>query len=70
MCRDGEEGLLVEPGAEREMSRALATLLADPARRAAMGERGRQRVATLFTPEAQLATIIEHLRLRAGADRS
>jgi len=67
MCRDGEEGLLVEPGAEGAMSRALATLLADPAKRAAMGARGRQRVATLFTPEAQLATIIEHLRLRAGA---
>lgn len=64
MCRDGQEGLLVDPGAEVELGRALTTLLASPSLRAAMGERGRQRVAALFSPEAQLAAIVEQLELR------
>lgn len=64
MCRDGEEGLLVAPGAEDELGRALAELLGLPALRAAMGERGRQRVAAVFSPEAQLDAIVEQLDLR------
>ena len=67
MCRDGEEGLLVAPGAEEELGRALTTLLGSPSLRAVMGERGRRRVATIFSPEAQLDAIVEQLDLRRTA---
>jgi glycogen synthase len=61
---DGETGLLVpvdlvehggvvEPrdpeGLARDLARALNTLLADPARRTAMGVKGRQRAESLFS---------------------
>ncbi len=64
MCRDGVEGLLVEPAAEAELGLALSRLLDSPSMRSAMGQRGRQRVADCFTPEAQVAAIAEHLGLR------
>ncbi|HEX6276710.1 MAG TPA: glycosyltransferase family 4 protein [Polyangiaceae bacterium] len=49
---DGVTGLLVEPGDERGLARALAELLADPARRAELGRRGRERVLRELTWEA------------------
>jgi len=39
--RDGETGLVVDGGDERAVAGAIAGLLADPARRAAMGQAGR-----------------------------
>lgn len=46
---DGETGLVVDrPGDPRELAAAMATLLADPARRAAMGEAGRTRAVNAF----------------------
>jgi len=47
--RDGQCGLLVEPGAAIALAEAIDALLGDPARRAAMGEAGRRRVEGQFT---------------------
>ncbi len=44
----GETGLVVPPGDATALAEALASLLADPTRRTAMGEAGRQRVASRF----------------------
>ena len=45
---DGETGLLVAPRDADALADALATLLADPARRVAMGHAGRSRVDAVF----------------------
>lgn len=47
--RDGETGLTVPPSDAGALCRALATLIADPALRARMGDAGRARVAAEFT---------------------
>ena len=64
MCRNEVEGLLVEPAAEAELAQAITRLLESPALRSDMGQRGRQRVAESFTPEGQVAAIVEQLGLR------
>ena len=46
---DGVTGILVTPGDEKELSRAIASLLADPLLRNKMGQEGRKRVAHYFT---------------------
>jgi len=46
---DGETGLLVPPGDEAGLAEAVVALLRDPARRAAMGRAGRQRVKASFS---------------------
>ncbi len=46
---DGECALLVTPGDVGELERAIATLLDDPERRAAMGEAGRRRAQEKFS---------------------
>lgn len=50
---DGVDGLLVPPRDTEALAMALASLLGDPERRAAMGKRGRQRVVTDFGPRRQ-----------------
>jgi glycosyltransferase involved in cell wall biosynthesis len=55
-------GLLVEPEAAGPLAEALAALIADPSRRAAIGERGRARVAERFG----LARNIERLARKFG----
>jgi glycosyltransferase involved in cell wall biosynthesis len=42
-------GLLVEPGSEQALGRALSRLLGDPQLRARLGEAGRRRVAEEFS---------------------
>jgi glycosyltransferase involved in cell wall biosynthesis len=49
VVRDGETGLLARPGDPLDLADKLAALLADPARAAEMGRRGRARVAGQFT---------------------
>ncbi|MGH7408997.1 MAG: glycosyltransferase, partial [Candidatus Methylomirabilales bacterium] len=48
MVEDGVSGLLVPPEDPAALATALVTLLGDPARRAAMGAAGRERVARQF----------------------
>jgi glycosyltransferase involved in cell wall biosynthesis len=47
--RDGEAGILVEPGSAEALARGICDLLARPERRRAMGVAGRKRVESLFT---------------------
>lgn len=44
LVRDGREGLLVEPGAIDDLTRALGSLMDDPALREGLGQAGRARV--------------------------
>lgn len=48
---DGETGILIEPDDEAGLTTALTSLLEDPARARAMGERGRRRFLERFTLE-------------------
>jgi glycosyltransferase involved in cell wall biosynthesis len=54
---DGETGLLVPPGHIDELAMAVTSLLIDPARREAMGRKGRQRVMQRFTVEAMMRNL-------------
>ncbi len=58
---DGRTGLLVEPGDGPALVDALVGLLGDRARSRAMGDAGRARVASEYTPEAYARRV-----LRAG----
>jgi L-malate glycosyltransferase len=53
-------GFVVPPAAPERLAGALVNLLQDPRRARQMGEAGRQRVATLFSPERFLE---QHTRL-------
>lgn len=48
---DNETGLLVPPGDYRSLAQAVIQLLQNPGQMQKMGELGRQRVHTFFTPE-------------------
>ncbi|MFH0754161.1 MAG: glycosyltransferase family 4 protein [Candidatus Omnitrophota bacterium] len=48
---DNETGMLVLPGDYRSIASAVIELLKNPVRMQQMGERGRQRTQTLFTPK-------------------
>lgn len=52
---DGDNGLLVRPGDITGLAAALGGLLADPARRATMGQRGRVRVEAEFAQDRIVA---------------
>jgi len=54
---DGSTGTLVAPEAPGELALALAALIADPARRRALGEAGRRRVAGNFSLDANIARL-------------
>lgn len=55
---DGVSGLLVAPGDEAGLARALARLLADPALRARLGSAGQARVATTFSLRQMIASTV------------
>lgn len=60
---DGETGLLVEPGDAAGLADALALLLGDPARAAAMGAAGRARALAGYTWRATAERIARRLAL-------
>lgn len=51
---DGVSGILVKPRDPDDLARALASLLADPERSAAMGSAGRERALALFSRDSML----------------
>jgi glycosyltransferase involved in cell wall biosynthesis len=55
--RHGDTGLLVEDDRPDSVAAALETLLADPDRARAMGEAGRRRALSTFTPEVHAAAV-------------
>jgi len=61
VVRDGVDGILVEPGDEPGLTRALADLLADPDRRATMGREGRRRAAIDFDRDRQLDRLVRRI---------
>jgi glycosyltransferase involved in cell wall biosynthesis len=54
---DGETGLLIPPGDEQALARALEALLRDPERRAEMGGRGKQRAREHFDLEDEIEAV-------------
>ena len=62
----GATGLLVAPEAPQELAQALAALIRDPARRRALGEAGRRRVAERFGLESNIASLARKFGLAAS----
>jgi glycosyltransferase involved in cell wall biosynthesis len=56
---DGKQGLLVPPARADLLAGALASLAADPERRAAMGAAGRRKVQAEFDQDASAARLAE-----------
>lgn len=56
---DGETGVLVPPGDVRAMTEAIGELLADPDRRALMGEAGRLRAERAFSLERHVRDVVD-----------
>ncbi|KAA0149820.1 hypothetical protein FNF29_05646 [Cafeteria roenbergensis] len=68
---DGEEGLLIRPGSATAIADAVAKLYRDPALRAAMGRRGRERVLRQFSFSAMTSEyrgIIDALAVAPAKD--
>ncbi len=59
VVEDGVTGLLLPPGDAHALAEALLALAADPVRRKSMGEAGRDRAATRFSPGARARRILE-----------
>jgi phosphatidylinositol alpha-1,6-mannosyltransferase len=66
---DGVTGILVDPNATSEIAGAIAGLLSDPSRAAAMGLAGRERVKLHFQKEDTLRHIESLLVQTVGATR-
>lgn len=62
LVRDGENGLLVEPGDPVALARAMRTLLEDRERAATMGARGREIVRDEFELRSCTAQLLARLR--------
>jgi len=58
VVRDGDNGLLVEARDAAALANALARVLADPALRLKMGQRGRERVLNEFSQEKIVAQVL------------
>jgi glycosyltransferase involved in cell wall biosynthesis len=60
--QDGVSGLSVPPGDAHALARALSEMLEDPDRQQAMGLAGKASVATHFSPERHVETLLEAYR--------
>jgi glycosyltransferase involved in cell wall biosynthesis len=70
LLRDGQTGLLVEENDPGAFSRALEALIANPARRRALGQAGQSRVVESFALDANLEELARKFGLAAsGANR-
>jgi glycosyltransferase involved in cell wall biosynthesis len=70
LLRDGQSGVLVEPDDPDALARALEALIANPARRRALGQAGRSRVVKSFALDANLEALARKFGLAAsGAHR-
>lgn len=66
MVADGTTGLLVEPGDEIELARAIRRLLRNPDLARRFGRAARERVASKFSPKRELEELVEVIE--AGLD--
>lgn len=67
---DGDNGRLVDPGDAEGLADALADLLSDPARAAAMGRAGRRRAEELFDLRRNVATLAGLFRRCSGQQKA
>ncbi|MBV1862923.1 MAG: glycosyltransferase family 4 protein [Rhodobacteraceae bacterium] len=67
LVKNGVSGVLVPPGDAGALARAIATLLADPARRLQMGIEGREKVIAQFNVATEAAWLAEILQAYAMA---
>ena len=65
LVENGRTGLLVAPDSPEAFARALQALIADPARRRALGEAGRERVQARFGLEANIGQLARRFGLEA-----
>lgn len=70
LIEDGVTGVLVAPEAPQALADALAALIADPARRAALGAAGRARVAAQFGLEGNIGRLAAKFGLMPAGERS
>jgi glycosyltransferase involved in cell wall biosynthesis len=66
LVRDGVTGLLVPENDASSLAAALASLIADPARRRALGEAGEARVREQFALEASLEPLARKFAVDAA----
>lgn len=66
--KHGETGLVVPPNDAAALAEALTSLLADPSRRATMGEAGRQRVVSQFHVDVMADRTLAIYREALGGD--
>lgn len=65
LVEDGVTGILVAPESPAALAQALQSLIADPARRAALGAAGRERVRARFSLEPNLERLVRKFGLAA-----
>jgi glycosyltransferase involved in cell wall biosynthesis len=68
LIRHGSTGLLVAPESPQELAQALASLIAGPERRRALGEAGRARVTAAFELESNLERLAERFGLNRARE--
>jgi glycosyltransferase involved in cell wall biosynthesis len=69
LVRDGQTGVLVEENNPAALARAIESLIANPARRRALGQAGQARVAEAFGLDANIAPLARRFGLAASANR-